>query len=37
MHETVVEMPDFMRRAKAAMTEAERMDLIDFLSANPLA
>lgn len=37
MHETVVEMPDFMRRAKAAMSEAERMDLIDFLSANPLA
>ena len=35
--ETVVEMPDFQRRAKAAMTEAERMALIDYLSANPLA
>ena len=34
--ETVVEMPDFQRRAKAAMTEAERLALIDFLAANPL-
>ncbi|GLS87979.1 hypothetical protein GCM10010873_29530 [Cypionkella aquatica] len=35
--ETVIEMPDFQRRAKAAMTEAERLALIDFLAANPLA
>ncbi len=37
MRTSVVEMPDFTRRAKAAMTDAERMELIDFLSANPLA
>ncbi len=35
--ETVVEMPDFQRRAKAAMTDAERMALIDYLAANPWA
>ena len=35
--ETVVEMPDFLRRAKVAMTEAERESLINFLSANPMA
>jgi hypothetical protein len=32
---TVVEMTDFVRRAKAAMSEAERNDLIDFLAARP--
>jgi hypothetical protein len=32
---TVVEMPDFMRRAKSAMTDQERTELIDYLSANP--
>ena len=35
---TVVAMPDFMRRAKTAktaMTDQERMELIDYLSANP--
>jgi hypothetical protein len=31
----VVEMPDFVRRAKAVMTETERMALIDLLAAAP--
>lgn len=35
--ETVIEMPEFQRRAKAAMTEADREALIDLLSANPQA
>ncbi len=35
--ETVVEMPDFQHRAKAAMDEAEREALIDLLSLNPTA
>ncbi|MDR7125792.1 type II toxin-antitoxin system RelE/ParE family toxin [Pseudotabrizicola sp. 4114] len=30
-------MPEFLRRAKTIMTDAERNDLIDFLSANPEA
>ena len=34
---TVVELPDFVRRAKAAMTEAERSALIDHLAADPEA
>jgi hypothetical protein len=34
---TVVELPEFVRKAKAAMTEAERKDLIDHLAANPEA
>lgn len=33
--ETVVEMPEFQRRARALMTEAERMELIDLLSTSP--
>lgn len=33
----VVEMPDFMRRAKALMSDVERMDLIDLLARNPQA
>lgn len=33
--ETVVEMPEFQRRARALMTEAERAELIDLLSAHP--
>lgn len=37
IRETVVEMPDFQRRARDAMTEAERMDLIALLSADPEA
>ena len=34
---TVVELPDFTRRAKVVMTEAERIALIDHLGANPEA
>jgi hypothetical protein len=33
----VVEMPDFMRRAKALMTDVERMELIDLLAGDPQA
>lgn len=31
----VVEMPDFMRRAKALLSDAERMELIDGLARDP--
>ena len=34
---TVVEMPEFLRQAKAVMTEAERSALIDALAADPEA
>jgi hypothetical protein len=34
---TVVELAEFLRRAKAVMTDAEREDLVDFLAANPEA
>ena len=34
---TVVEMPEFIRRAKVVMSDAERLDLIDLLSAQPTA
>jgi hypothetical protein len=34
---TVVELAEFVRKAKAAMTDAERKELIDFLAANPEA
>jgi hypothetical protein len=33
----VVEMPDFMRRAKSLMTDVERMELIDLLARDPQA
>lgn len=33
----VIEMPDFMRRAKALMSDAERMELIDGLARDPQA
>jgi hypothetical protein len=33
----VVEMPDFIRRAKALMSDAERMELIDVLARDPQA
>lgn len=32
---TVVEMPEFVRKAKAVMTDAERMALIALLAAEP--
>ena len=35
--QTVVELPEFIRRAKAIMTDAERMALVDFIAANPEA
>lgn len=34
---TVVEMAEFLRKAKAVMTDFERRDLVDFLAANPEA
>ena len=34
---TVVELAEFIRQAKAVMTEAERKELIDHLAANPEA
>lgn len=35
--QTVVELPEFLRRAKAIMSEAERAALIDYIAANPEA
>ena len=32
---TVVELPEFLRRAKAIMAEDERAALVDFIAANP--
>ena len=34
---TVAETPEFQRRARAIMSDAERMALIDFIARNPLA
>lgn len=34
---TVVETPEFQRRARSIMTDAERMALIDHVARNPLA
>jgi hypothetical protein len=34
---TVVELPEFLRRAKAIMAEEERSALVDFIAANPEA
>jgi len=33
--QTVVELPEFLRRAKAIMSDEERFALVDFLAANP--
>lgn len=33
--QTVVELPEFLRGAKAVMTEDERTALVDFVAANP--
>ena len=33
--QTVVELPEFLRRAKAIMSDDERFALVDFLAANP--
>ena len=35
--QTVVELPEFQRRAKAIMSDDERMGLIGFIAANPEA
>lgn len=35
--QTVAEMPEFQRRAKAVMSEAERESTIEFIAANPTA
>ncbi len=34
---TVADAPEFQRRARAIMSDAERMVLIDFIARNPLA
>jgi len=33
--QTVVELPEFLRRAKAIMSEADRMTLVDAVAASP--
>jgi hypothetical protein len=35
--QTVVELPEFLRRAKAIMSDDERGTLIDYIAANPHA
>lgn len=35
--QTVVELPEFLRRAKAIMSEEERAALVDTIAANPEA
>ena len=35
--QTVVELPEFMRRAKAIMSDEERIALVDHIAANPEA
>lgn len=35
--QTVVELPEFLRRAKAIMTDEDRAALVDFIAANPEA
>lgn len=35
--QTVVELPEFLRRAKAIMSDEERSALVDFIAANPEA
>ena len=33
---TVVETPEFERRARSLMSEAERLEAIDFVARNPM-
>ena len=33
--QTIVELPEFLRRAKAIMTDDERAALVNFIAANP--
>jgi hypothetical protein len=35
--QTIVELPEFIRRAKAIMTDDERVALVDYIAANPEA
>ena len=35
--QTVVELPEFLRRASVIMTEAERLRLVNYIAANPEA
>jgi hypothetical protein len=35
--QTVVELPEFLRRAKAIMSDADRTALVDYIAANPEA
>lgn len=35
--QTVVELPEFIRRASEMMTEADRLGLVDYIAANPEA
>ena len=35
--QTIVELPEFLRRAKAIMTEDERTALVNYIAANPEA
>lgn len=35
--QTVVELPEFIRRAKAVMPDAERLELVNYIAANPEA
>ena len=35
--QTVVELPEFLRRAKVIMSDEERASLVDFIAANPEA
>ncbi len=35
--QTVVELPEFLRRAKAIMTDGERLGLVTYIATNPEA
>lgn len=35
--QTVVELPEFLRRAKAIMSETEQVALVDYIAGNPEA
>ncbi|KKW90589.1 type II toxin-antitoxin system RelE/ParE family toxin [Sphingobium chungbukense] len=35
--QTVVELPEFLRRAKATMSDDDRSALVDYIAANPEA
>lgn len=33
--QTIVELPEFLRRAKAIMTDDQRVSLVNYIAANP--